>query len=57
MTYRAPVRDHTFILRDVLNIDSLFQPAEGFADAAIGYGGTNPRRGVGQVCGRACSPR
>jgi alkylation response protein AidB-like acyl-CoA dehydrogenase len=34
MTYRAPVRDHTFILRDVLNIDA-YSNLPGFADASM----------------------
>ena len=34
MTYRAPVREHTFILRDVLNIDA-YSNLPGFADAAM----------------------
>ena len=33
MTYRAPVRDHVFLLRDVLRIDSLSN-LPGFADAS-----------------------
>ena len=33
MTYRAPVRDHIFLLRDVLRIDSLSN-LPGFADAS-----------------------
>ena len=34
MTYRAPVREHTFILRDVLNIDA-YSNLPGFADASM----------------------
>ena len=34
MPYRAPVREHTFILRDVLNIDS-YSNLPGFADASM----------------------
>ncbi len=34
MTYRAPVRDHVFILRDVLNIDH-YANLPGFADASM----------------------
>jgi len=34
MTYRAPVREHAFILRDVLNIDT-YSNLPGFADAQI----------------------
>ena len=34
MTYRAPVRDHVFILRDVLNLDS-YSNLPGFADAQM----------------------
>jgi alkylation response protein AidB-like acyl-CoA dehydrogenase len=33
MTYRAPVRDQMFVLKDVLNIDS-YSNLEGFADAS-----------------------
>ncbi len=34
MTYRAPVREHAFILRDVLNIDA-YSNLPGFADASM----------------------
>ena len=34
MTYRAPVRDHAFILRDVLNLET-YANLPGFEDASM----------------------
>jgi hypothetical protein len=54
MTYQPPVRDHAFILRDVLKIEQ-YGNLPGFADASMDTVDADPRGG-GPVHRRGAGP-